>query len=129
MHSWGLELAMSSGAVDTPWYGFRLLGVRHRSNFSFGAHIVAPGTGLLLNNEMDDFAARPGFANAYGLIQGEANAIVPGRRPLSSMTPTLVFKDGKPWLATGSPGGSLIITAVLQTLLNARSSCSPFKTS
>ena len=88
-------------------------------NFSFGAHIVAPGTGLLLNNEMDDFAARPGFANAYGLIQGEANAIVPGRRPLSSMTPTLVFKDGKPWLATGSPGGSLIITAVLQTLLNA----------
>ena len=88
-------------------------------NFSFGSHIVVPGTGLILNNEMDDFAARPGFANAYGLVQGEANAIVPGRRPLSSMTPTLVFKDGKPWLATGSPGGSLIITAVLQTLLNA----------
>lgn len=88
-------------------------------NFSFGTHIVVPGTGLILNNEMDDFAARPGFANAFGLVQGEANAISAGRRPLSSMTPTMVFKEGKPWLATGSPGGSLIITAVLQTLLNA----------
>jgi gamma-glutamyltranspeptidase/glutathione hydrolase len=87
-------------------------------NFSFGSHIVVPGTGMLLNNEMDDFAARPGFANAYGLVQGEANAIAPGRRPLSSMTPTLVFKEGKPWLATGSPGGSVIITAVAQLLLN-----------
>jgi gamma-glutamyltranspeptidase/glutathione hydrolase len=88
-------------------------------NFSYGSHIVVPGTGMLLNNEMDDFAARPGFANAYGLVQGEANAVGPGRRPLSSMTPTIVFKDGAPWLATGSPGGSLIINAVLQTLLNA----------
>jgi gamma-glutamyltranspeptidase/glutathione hydrolase len=88
-------------------------------NFSFGAHIVVPGTGMLLNNEMDDFAARPGFPNAYGLVQGEANAVAPNRRPLSSMTPTIVFRDGKPWLATGSPGGSLIITAVTQTILNA----------
>lgn len=88
-------------------------------NFSFGSHIVVPGTGILMNNEMDDFAARPGFANAYGLVQGEANAIAPKRRPLSSMTPTLVLKDGKPWIATGSPGGSLIITQVLQTILNA----------
>ena len=88
-------------------------------NFSFGSHIVVPGTGILLNNEMDDFAARPGFANAYGLVQGEANAVAPGRRPLSSMTPTIVFKDGEPKLVTGSPGGSLIITAVLQTILNA----------
>ena len=88
-------------------------------NFSFGSHIVVPGTGVLLNNEMDDFAAKAGAANAYGLVQGEANTIAAGRRPLSSMTPTLVFKDGQPWLAAGSPGGSLIITTVLQTLLNA----------
>lgn len=88
-------------------------------NFSFGSHIVVPGTGILLNNEMDDFAARPGFANAYGLVQGEANAVAPGRRPLSSMTPTIVMKAGSPRLVTGSPGGSLIITAVLQTILNA----------
>ena len=88
-------------------------------NFSFGSHIVVPGTGMLLNNEMDDFAAKAGAANAYGLVQGEANTIAPGRRPLSSMTPTLVLKNGQPWLAAGSPGGSLIITTVLQTLLNA----------
>lgn len=87
-------------------------------NFSFGSGIVVPGTGMLLNNEMDDFAAKPGFPNGYGLIQGEANAVAAGSRPLSSMTPTLVFKDGKPWVATGSPGGSRIITAVAQTLLN-----------
>lgn len=88
-------------------------------NFSFGAHITVPGTGILLNNEMDDFSVNPGIANAFGLVQGEANAIEPGRRPLSSMTPTIVFKEGKAWLATGSPGGSKIITTVLQTLLNA----------
>lgn len=88
-------------------------------NFSFGSHITIPGTGILMNNEMDDFAARPGFPNAYGLVQGETNAVAPGRRPLSSMTPTLIFKEGAPWLATGSPGGSLIITTVLQTVLNA----------
>ena len=87
-------------------------------NFSFGSGIVVPGTGMLLNNEMDDFAAKPGFPNGYGLVQGEANAVSAGSRPLSSMTPTLVFKDGKPWIATGSPGGSRIITAVAQTLLN-----------
>jgi gamma-glutamyltranspeptidase/glutathione hydrolase len=87
-------------------------------NFSYGSHIVIPGTGILMNNEMDDFAARPGFPNAYGLIQGEANAVAPGRRPLSSMSPTLVLKDGRPLLATGSPGGSVIITSVLQTVLN-----------
>lgn len=87
-------------------------------NFSFGSGIVVPGTGMLLNNEMDDFAAKPGFPNGYGLVQGEANAVAAGSRPLSSMTPTLVFKDGKPWIAAGSPGGSRIITAVAQTLLN-----------
>jgi gamma-glutamyltranspeptidase/glutathione hydrolase len=88
-------------------------------NFSFGSHIAVPGTGMLLNNEMADFAAKPGGANAYGLVQGEANKIEPGKRPLSSMSPTIAFKDGQPWLATGSPGGSVIITTVLQTLLNA----------
>lgn len=88
-------------------------------NFSFGSHIAVPGTGMLLNNEMADFAAKPGGANAYGLVQGEANRIEPGKRPLSSMSPTIAFKDGQPWLATGSPGGSVIITTVLQTLLNA----------
>lgn len=87
-------------------------------NFSFGSGIVVPGTGMLLNNEMDDFAAKPGSPNGYGLVQGEANAVAAGSRPLSSMTPTMVFKNGKPWVATGSPGGSRIITAVAQTLLN-----------
>ncbi len=87
-------------------------------NFSYGSGIMAEGTGILLNNEMDDFSAKPGVPNAYGLLGGEANAIEPGKRPLSSMTPTLVFKDGRPWLATGSPGGSRIITTTLQILLN-----------
>ncbi len=88
-------------------------------NFSFGSHIAVPGTGLLLNNEMADFAARPGMANAYGLVEGEANRILPGKRPLSSMSPTLVIKNGSVKLATGSPGGSLIITTVVQVLLNS----------
>ncbi|MEX1315759.1 MAG: gamma-glutamyltransferase, partial [Synechococcaceae cyanobacterium] len=88
-------------------------------NFPFGNGISVPGAGFLLNNEMDDFSARPGAPNAYGLVQGAANAIAPGRRPLSSMSPTLVFRpDGEPWLATGSPGGSRILTTVLQVLLN-----------
>ncbi len=88
-------------------------------NFSFGSNIVVPGTGMLLNNEMADFASSPGSANAFGLVQGEANKIEPGKRPLSSMSPTIVFRAGEPWLATGSPGGSVIISTVLQTALNA----------
>ena len=88
-------------------------------NTAYGNGITVPGAGFLLNNEMDDFTAKPGAANAYGLRQGRQNAIAPGRRPLSSMTPTLVFRpDGAPLLATGSPGGSRIITTVLQVLLN-----------
>ena len=88
-------------------------------NFAYGNGVSVPGAGFLLNNEMDDFSAQPGSANAYGLVQGTVNAIAPGRRPLSSMTPTLVFRaDGSPWFATGSPGGSRIITTVLQVLLN-----------
>jgi gamma-glutamyltranspeptidase/glutathione hydrolase len=88
-------------------------------NASFGSAIAVPGTGMLLNNEMGDFAARPGKPNLFGLVQGETNSIEGGKRPLSSMSPTIVFRDGVPWLATGSPGGSRIITTVLQTLLNA----------
>ncbi len=87
-------------------------------NFGYGSGIVAAGTGILLNNEMDDFSAKPGVPNAYGLIGGAANAIEAGKRPLSSMTPTIVLKDGRPFLATGSPGGSRIITTTLQILLN-----------
>ncbi|MFQ5953564.1 MAG: gamma-glutamyltransferase [Kiloniellales bacterium] len=87
-------------------------------NFGYGAGIVATGTGILLNNEMDDFSAKPGVPNAYGLIGGEANAIAPMKRPLSSMTPTIVMKDGQPFLATGSPGGGRIITTTLQVIMN-----------
>lgn len=87
-------------------------------NYSYGSGIVVDGTGILLNNEMDDFSAKPGEPNAYGLLGSEANAIEPRKRPLSSMTPTLIIKDGKPVLATGSPGGSTIITIVLQIVLN-----------
>jgi gamma-glutamyltranspeptidase / glutathione hydrolase len=87
-------------------------------NFSYGVGLVAGDTGILLNNELDDFAAKAGVPNAYGLIGGDANAPGPGKRPLSSMSPTIVFKDGKPFLVTGSPGGSRIITTVLQVISN-----------
>ncbi len=87
-------------------------------NFSYGLALVADGTGILLNNELDDFAAKPGAPNAYGLVGGEANAPGPNKRPLSSMSPTIVFRDGKPLLVTGTPGGSRIITTVLQVILN-----------
>ncbi len=87
-------------------------------NFAFGSGYSVDGAGFLLNNEMDDFAAKPGVPNAYGLIGGDANAIEPQKRPLSSMTPTIVLKDGEPVIATGSPGGSTIITVVMQVLLN-----------
>jgi gamma-glutamyltranspeptidase/glutathione hydrolase len=88
-------------------------------NFSYGVGLVADGTGVLLNNELDDFTAAPGASNAYGLVGFEANLPGPGKRPLSSMTPTIVLKDGKPVLLTGSPGGSRIISTVLQVILNA----------
>jgi gamma-glutamyltranspeptidase/glutathione hydrolase len=87
-------------------------------NFSYGLGLVADGTGVLLNNELDDFTSKPGTANAYGLVGFNANLPGPGKRPLSSMTPTIVLKDGKPFLITGSPGGSRIITAVLQVISN-----------
>jgi gamma-glutamyltranspeptidase/glutathione hydrolase len=87
-------------------------------NSSYGSAISVAGAGFLLNNEMDDFVSKPGVPNAFGLLGGKANAVEPGKRPLSSMTPTIVFANGKPWFATGSPGGSQIITAVLQMIIN-----------
>jgi gamma-glutamyltranspeptidase/glutathione hydrolase len=87
-------------------------------NFSYGVGLVADGTGVLLNNELDDFTAAPGASNAYGLVGFEANLPGPGKRPLSSMAPTIVLKDGKPVLVTGSPGGSRIISTVLQVIVN-----------
>jgi gamma-glutamyltranspeptidase/glutathione hydrolase len=92
--------------------------VTYTLNDWFGAKVTAGGTGVLLNNEMDDFTAKPGVANLYRLIQGEANTIAPGKRPLSSMSPTIVTKDGRPVLVLGAPGGSRIITAVVHTIVN-----------
>ena len=87
-------------------------------NFPYGLGLVADGTGVLLNNELDDFTAAPGASNAFGLVGFEANLPGPGKRPLSSMSPTIVLKDGKPVLVTGSPGGSRIISTVLQVIVN-----------
>ena len=87
-------------------------------NLSYGSAISVSGAGFLLNNEMDDFVSKPGTPNAFGLLGGKANSVEAGKRPLSSMTPTIVFADGEPWFATGSPGGSFIITAVLQMIVN-----------
>ena len=84
----------------------------------FGCGVTVEGAGFLLNNEMDDFTAKPGAPNLFGLVQGEANAIAPHKRPLSSMTPTIVIRDGKVRLVLGSPGGSTITNTVLQVLLN-----------
>jgi gamma-glutamyltranspeptidase/glutathione hydrolase len=92
--------------------------VTYTLNGSFGAGVVAQGTGILLNNEMDDFTQKPGVPNLYGLVQGEANAIAPLKTPLSSMSPTVVSKDGKPFMVIGSPGGSRIITITLEAIIN-----------
>ncbi|MBC8402265.1 MAG: gamma-glutamyltransferase [Candidatus Marinimicrobia bacterium] len=88
-------------------------------NFSFGCGIIVEGAGFFLNNEMDDFSAKPGVPNAFGLLGNEANAIEPGKRMLSSMTPTIVLKDQRPYLLVGAPGGATIITTVLQVILNS----------
>ena len=92
--------------------------VTYTLNGGFGNGITVPGLGFLLNNEMDDFASKPGTANMFGLVQGETNAIAPGKRPLSSMTPTILEKDGKLFMTVGAPGGGRISTAVLQVILN-----------
>ena len=87
-------------------------------NSSFGSNVVVEGAGFLLNNEMDDFSSKPGVPNQFGLLGSEANAIEPGKRMLSSMTPTIVLKENEPYLVVGSPGGSTIMTVVLQVILN-----------
>ena len=92
--------------------------VTYTLNGGFGAAVIAPGTGFLLNDEMDDFTVKPGAPNLFGLVQGTANAIAPGKRPLSSMSPAIVEKDGRPVLVLGSPGGPRITTAVLETITN-----------
>ena len=92
--------------------------VTYTLNFGYGDGVTAPGLGFLLNDEMDDFAAKPGEPNAFGLVQGEANAIQPRKRPLSSMTPTIVTRGGKLDLVLGTPGGPTIINSVLQVLVN-----------
>jgi len=117
---------LPAGAVegsDTTHYNIadeqgNIVAVTYTLNNAYGSKVNVPGAGFLLNDEMDDFAAKPGTPNLFGLVQGEANAIAPGRRPLSAMTPTIVLKNGKPFLVLGAPGGSRIITAVLQVILN-----------
>jgi gamma-glutamyltranspeptidase/glutathione hydrolase len=92
--------------------------VTYTLNESYGNGVTVPGLGFLLNNEMDDFSAKPWTANVFGLVQGESNAIQPGKRPLSSMTPTIVLRDGKLFMVLGGRGGGRITTSVLQTILN-----------
>ena len=94
------------------------MAVTYTLNNSFGNGITAPGLGFLLNDEMDDFAAKPGVPNMFGVTGGDANAIEPGKRPLSSMTPTIITKDGKLFMVVGAPGGSRITTGVLQVILD-----------
>jgi gamma-glutamyltranspeptidase/glutathione hydrolase len=118
----GLQVAVHEND-DTTHYSIvdkdgNAVGVTYTINDWFGSGIIVPGTGFLLNDEMDDFTAKPGVPNMYGLVQGERNDIQPGKRPLSSMTPTIVLRDGKLVMVTGSPGGSRITTIVLETLLN-----------
>jgi gamma-glutamyltranspeptidase / glutathione hydrolase len=118
----GLPAAVAEGS-DTTHYSIadeqgNVVAVTYTLNAGYGSKVTVPGLGFLLNDEMDDFAAKPGTPNLFGLVQGEGNAIAPGRRPLSSMVPTIVLKDGKPFLVLGTPGGSTIINAVLQVMLN-----------
>jgi gamma-glutamyltranspeptidase/glutathione hydrolase len=111
------ESYQTTHLVTADAYG-NIVSLTYTINTSFGSGAMVPGYGFLLNNEMDDFAIAPGSANAYGLIGGDANKIEGGKRMLSSMTPTIILKAGRPYLALGSPGGSRIITAVAQTILN-----------
>ena len=92
--------------------------VSYTLNEAYGSGVTVPGAGFLLNDEMDDFAAKPGTPNVFGLVQGEKNAIAPGKRPLSSMTPTIILRDGKLFMVLGAPGGAAIISAVLQVIVN-----------
>jgi gamma-glutamyltranspeptidase/glutathione hydrolase len=100
--------------VVDPW--LNAASVNQTVNLTFGAGITVPGTGVVLNDEMDDFSATAGAPNAFGLVGGEGNAIEPGKRPLSSMAPTIVVRDGRPVLVLGGAGGPVIITAVVQVI-------------
>ena len=116
-------LAAAPESTDTTHYSVvdaqgNAVAVTYTLNGSFGSGVTAKGTGVLMNNEMDDFTAKPGEPNMFGLLQSARNAIEPGKRPLSAMTPTIVSRDGKLALVTGSPGGPTIISTVLQTILN-----------
>jgi gamma-glutamyltranspeptidase / glutathione hydrolase len=116
-------LPSGSEGSDTTHYSIadeqgNVVAVTYTLNAGYGSGVTVPGLGFLLNDEMDDFAAKPGAPNLFGLVQGEANSIAPGKRPLSSMVPTIVLKNGQPFLALGAPGGSRIITAVLQVMIN-----------
>jgi gamma-glutamyltranspeptidase/glutathione hydrolase len=113
----------SPEAIETTHYTVadgegNIVCVTYTLNGGYGSKVTATGLGFLLNNEMDDFAAKPGVPNMFGLIQGEANAIAPRKTPLSAMTPTIVLQDGKPLLALGSPGGPTIINTVLEVMVN-----------
>jgi gamma-glutamyltranspeptidase/glutathione hydrolase len=118
------ELAVGAESMDTTHYTVidaegNVVSNTYTINDLYGSAVTAKGTGVLLNDEMDDFAARPGKPNMFGLIQGERNKVEPRKRPLSSMTPTIVLrKDGSPWFAVGARGGPRIITAVLQSVIN-----------
>jgi gamma-glutamyltranspeptidase/glutathione hydrolase len=119
----GIETLSRRESADTTHYNVvdaegNAVAVTYTLNGGFGNGITVPGAGFLLNNEMDDFAAKPGAPNMFGLVQGEANSIQPGKRPLSSMTPTIVTRDGQLFLILGAPGGGRIINGVLQVLLN-----------
>ena len=116
-------LPAGSESMDTTHYSIvdeqgNAVAVTYTLNSAYGSGVTVPGAGFLLNDEMDDFAVKPGEPNRYGLVQGEKNAIAPGKRPLSSMVPTIILRDGKPFLVLGSPGGSTISTAVLQVIIN-----------
>jgi gamma-glutamyltranspeptidase/glutathione hydrolase len=112
-----------SEGADTTHYNVideqgNVVAVTYTLNAAYGSGVTVPDAGFLLNDEMDDFASKPGTPNMFGLVQGEPNAIAPGKRPLSSMTPTILLKDGKPFLVLGAPGGPTIISAVLQVIVN-----------
>jgi len=114
---------MPAEETDTTHYSVvdahgNAVSVTYTINYLFGVGKIAGDTGFFLNNEMDDFTSKPGVANGFGLVQGAANAVAGGKRPLSSMSPTMLLKDGKPYMVTGSPGGSTIITTVTQSIVN-----------
>lgn len=116
-------LPAGSEGADTTHYSIvdeegNAVAVTYTLNGGYGSGVTVQGAGFLLNDEMDDFAAKPGAPNMFGLVQGEKNAIAPGKRPLSSMAPTIILKDSKPFLVLGTPGGPTIITAALQVILN-----------